>query len=181
MILFLLKLLKRKKKAKKTSYRFLNEKVDPYKLVKFELNKKKIDPKNFSDWELELLISDILILNSIFLQYDATKLFADRYRKEYKKNKLTNTNMKTIRKVKISGYNRKANKVKEHFRRLDEFHQLNDGGQGVIDVINAIGSAKPEVKTTLAIDEQTGTILKNIGYTLAGAIVLGAVIRLKAK
>lgn len=86
-----------------------------------------------------------------------------------------------VKRVKISSYNRKANKVKEHFRKLNEFHQLNEGGQGVIDVINAIGSAKPEVKTTLAIDEQTGTILKNIGYTLAGAIVLGAIIRLKAK
>jgi len=96
------------------------------------------------------------------------------------KNKYFNE-MRKVKRVKISAYKRKANKVKEHFRKLDEFHQLNDGGQGVIDVINAIGSAKPEVKTTLAIDEQTGTILKNIGYTLAGAIVLGAVIRLKAK
>ena len=103
-------------------------------------------------------------------------------KKKAKKKKINYLNdMRKYREVKISGYKRKANKVKEHFRRLDEFHQLNEGGQGVIDVINAIGSAKPEVKTTLAIDEQTGTILKNIGYTLAGAIVLGAVIRLKAK
>ena len=108
------------------------------------------------------------------------KLLKKKRKAKKTKNKYLNE-MRKVKKVKISGYNRKANKVKEHFRRLDEFHQLNDGGQGVIDVINAIGSAKPEVKTTLAIDEQTGTILKNIGYTLAGAIVLGAVIRLKAK
>lgn len=103
-------------------------------------------------------------------------------KKKAKKKKINYLNdMRKVKRVKISAYKRKANKVKEHFRKLDEFYQLNDGGQGVIDVINAIGSAKPEVKTTLAIDEQTGTILKNIGYTLAGAIVLGAVIRLKAK
>ena len=103
-------------------------------------------------------------------------------RKKAKKKKTNYLNdMRKYREVKISGYKRKANKVKQHFRRLDEFHQLNEGGQGIIDVINAIGGAKPEVKTTLAIDEQTGTILKNIGYTLAGAIVLGAVIRLRAK
>lgn len=103
-------------------------------------------------------------------------------RKKAKKKKTKYLNdMRKYREVKISGYKRKANKVKQHFRRLDEFNQLNEGGQGIIDVINAIGGAKPEVKTTLAIDEQTGTILKNIGYTLAGAIVLGAVIRLKAK
>jgi len=108
------------------------------------------------------------------------KLLKKKRKAKKTKNKYLNE-MRKVKRVKISSYNRKANKVKEHFRRLDEFHQLNDGGQGVIDVINAIGSAKPEVKTTLAIDEQTGTILKNIGYTLAGAIVLGAVIRLKAK
>jgi len=108
------------------------------------------------------------------------KLLKKKRKAKKTKNKYLNE-MRKVKRVKISSYNRKANKVKEHFRRLDEFHQLNDGGQGVIDVINAIGSAKPEVKTTLAIDEQTGTILKNIGYTLASAIVLGAVIRLKAK
>jgi hypothetical protein len=108
------------------------------------------------------------------------KLLKKKKKAKKTKNKYFNE-MRKVKRVKISAYKRKANKVKEHFRRLDEFHQLNDGGQGVIDVINAIGSAKPEVKTTLAIDEQTGTILKNIGYTLAGAIVLGAVIRLKAK
>lgn len=108
------------------------------------------------------------------------KLLKKKRKAKKTKNKYLNE-MRKYREVKISGYKRKANKVKEHFRRLDEFHQLNEGGQGIIDVINAIGSAKPEVKTTLAIDEQTGTILKNIGYTLAGAIVLGAVIRLKAK
>ena len=108
------------------------------------------------------------------------KLLKKKKKAKKTKNKYFNE-MRKVKRVKISAYKRKANKVKEHFRKLDEFHQLNDGGQGVIDVINAIGLAKPEVKTTLAIDEQTGTILKNIGYTLAGAIVLGAVIRLKAK
>lgn len=89
--------------------------------------------------------------------------------------------MKKIKKVKITGYDRKANKVKEHFRKLNEMHQLNDGGQGIIDVINAIGTAKPEVKTTLSVDDSTSTLLKNISYTLAGAIVLSAIIRLKTK
>ena len=81
--------------------------------------------------------------------------------------------------LKLLKKKRKAKKTKNKY--LNEMRKIRRGGQGVIDVINAIGSAKPEVKTTLAIDEQTGTILKNIGYTLAGAIVLGAVIRLKAK
>lgn len=103
-------------------------------------------------------------------------LFLLKLLKKKKKAKKTKTkylnDMRKYREVKISGYKRKANKVKEHFRRLDEFHQLNDGGQGVIDVINAIGSAKPEVKTTVSIDPETTKILRNVTYVIGGAMVV---------
>jgi alpha-galactosidase/6-phospho-beta-glucosidase family protein len=184
MILFLLKLLKKKRKTKKPRYSFFNESIDYYKLVKSELNKQKINPKNYSDRDLQILISKVLTMagaKSISAKsYGATTLFVNRYRKDFEKNNLKNTNMRKIREVKISSYNRKANKVKEHFRKLDESAGTG-AGSGLINIIDAIGNAKPEVKTTIAIDETTSTILKNISYTLAGAIVLGAIIRLKAK
>ena len=99
------------------------------------------------------------------------KLLKKKKKAKKTKNKYFNE-MRKVKRVKISAYKRKANKVKEHFRKLDEFYQLNDGGQGVIDVINAIGNAKPEVKTTVSIDPETTKILRNVTYVIGGAMVV---------
>jgi hypothetical protein len=107
------------------------------------------------------------------------KLLKKKRKTKKRKPNFLNDNHMKIRKVKISGYNRKKNYVSPHFRQLNDAG--TGAGSGLINIIDAIGSAKPEVKTTIAIDETTSTILKNISYTLAGAIVLGAIIRLKAK